>query len=304
MNLIQGLQNDIIDSKISLSSVLRKAKVLASILKSNELKKWVDSELNGYQGDKKEVPDYRIMVVSNLGYFAGAFGSALKNSPIATLNLPEQIQKFAENHIMIEGVRALESLVEGESSTFQVHWPPNWLAIVGEQIYQGYNCIDAWKVISKGQVEQILDTVRNRLLNFVLELQEKYPEISKSEEAISTVPKEQVTSVFNTYIYGSHNVVASGSQVSQEVHQQVRVNDINSLLNYMKQSGLPATDVEELSKAITEDGHRAEPNKFGPKVAEWIGELTKKIGESTWKVAIGTTSALIAKAVSIYYGWE
>lgn len=303
MNLIQGLQNDIIDSKVSLSSVLRKAKVLASILKSNELKKWVDSELNGYQGEKEEVPDYRIMSVSNLGYFAGPLGSAIKNCPIATLNLPDQIQKFAEKHIMIEGVRALESLVESESSTFQVHWPTNWLAIVGEKIYRGYNCIDAWKVISKGQVEQILDTVRNKLLNFVLELQERYPEISKSEDAISKVSKEQVSSAVNTYIFGGNNVVASGFDINQRVHQQIVENDINALLDYMKGLGVPNEDLNKLKKAIKEDGPKTAPNKFGSKVADWVGKMTKKILEGTWEVAISNAPALITKALSCYYGW-
>lgn len=303
MSLIQGLQNDIIDSKVGLSSVLRKAKVLASILKSNELTKWVDSELNGYRGDRKEVPDYRIMSVSNLGHFVG-YGNVIKNRPIATLNLLNQIQEFAKNHIMIEGVRALESLVEGESPTFQVHWPSDWLAIAGERIYQGYNCIDAWKVISRGQVEQILDTVRNKLLDFVIELQEKYPEISKSEDAILKVSKEQVSSVVNTYILGGNNVVVSGFDINQRVHQQIIKNDMNALLRYMKEIGVPNNDVKELKKAINEDGPKTKPRKFGSKVADWVGKMTKKILEGTWKVAISKAPELITKALSCYYGWE
>lgn len=50
MNLIQEIKSDIIDSKVSLSIALRRAKVLASILKNDKMKEWVNNELNGYFG--------------------------------------------------------------------------------------------------------------------------------------------------------------------------------------------------------------------------------------------------------------
>lgn len=305
MNLIQELQNDILDQKTSLSSILRKAKVLASILRNEDLKKWVDNELNGYQSNKKEeVPEYRQGRADSFGDFVGSFGRGLKNVPIPTLNLPEPFQNGASELHLVEGVRALESLIESDSSLFSIQWPADIVAIMSDKIYEGYVCISAWKSVSRGQVEQVLDTVRNRLLNFVLELKERYPEISKSEDAISEVPKEQVASVVNTYIVGSQNVVASGFGIDQNVHQQIRENDLDALLKYMEKIGVPADDIKELKKAIEEDGPRTEPGKFGSKVVDWVCKMTKKILEGTWKVAISSASTLITKALSCYYGWK
>lgn len=140
-------------------------------------------------------------------------------------------------------------------------------------------CISAWKSISRSKVEQILDTVRNRLLNVVLELREKYPDINESNDALSMVPKEQVASIVNTYILGSHNVVASGIDLDQNVSQKIIKNDIDSLLKYMKEIGVPADDASQLKNAIEEDGPRTEQRKFGSKVADWVGKMTKKILE-------------------------
>lgn len=286
MSLIQELQDDILDSKTSLSSILRRAKVLASDLKNEEFKKWVDNELNGYSGNNKEIPEYRKRTAYNFGHFFGSFGSEANNVPIPMLNLPEPIKKYVEMLVFAEGVRALESLIESDSDSIKYLWPADMCAIVADKIYEDMVCVSAWKSVSKSNVEQVLDTVRTRLLNVVLELRDKYPEINKSNDALSDVPKEQVTSMVNTYILGSNNIVASGNDIDQKVSQNIIKNDIDSLLKYLKEIGVPGDDASQLKNAIEEDGARTEPRKFGSKVADWVGNMTKKILEGTWNVAI------------------
>lgn len=303
MILIQELQDDILDPKTSLSSVLRRAKVLAFDLKNEEFKKWVDNELNGYSNEN-EIPDYRKTLAYNFGHFIDSFGRQIKNAPIPTLNLPEPFKKFAEDLVFYNGVRALESLIEDNSDKNSILWPADMVAIVSDKIYEDMVCISAWKSISRSKVEQILDTVRNRLLNVVLELREKYPDINESNDALSKVPKEQVASIFNTYILGSNNVVASGIDIEQNVSQKIIKNDIDGLLQYMKEIGVPAEDASQLKIAIEEDGPRTEPRKFGSKVADWVGKMTKKILEGMWNVATASAPTLITKALSRYYGWE
>lgn len=303
MSIIQELQDDILDSKTNLSSILRKAKVLAYDLKNEEFKKWVDNELNGYSNEN-EIPDYRKSMAYNFGHFIGSFGRQMKNAPIPTRNLPEPFKKFAEDLVFYNGVRALESLIEDNSDKNSILWPADMVAIVSDKIYEDMVCISAWKSISRSKVEQILDTVRNRLLNVVLELREKYPDINESNDALSKVPKEQVASIFNTYILGSNNVVASGIDIEQNVSQKIIKNDIDGLLKYMKEIGVPAEDASQLKNAIAEDGPRTEQRKFGSKVADWVGKMTKKILEGTWNVAITSAPTLITKALSRYYGWE
>lgn len=235
--------------------------------------------------------------------FFGSYGSQINNLPIPTLKLPAPIKKFAEELILNDGVRALESTIEGKDSNM-ILWPPDIVAIVSDKIYVDMVCISAWKLISRSKVEQVLDTVRNRLLNVVLELGEKYPDINESNDALSTVPKEQAASIVNTIIFGDHNVVASGIDIEQNVSQKIIKNDIDSLLKYMKEIGVPAEDASQLKIAIAEDGPRTEPKKLGSKVADWVGKMTKKILEGTWNVAISSAPPLIIKALSRYYGWE
>lgn len=216
MNLISEIQKGILDPSVLLSSTLRKAKVLAYRLKNNEFKGWVDRELNGYTGGRNALPDYRRLGSQSYGTFA-SIAKVAKNVPIPPLCLPDEFQEFSENLFMPEGIRALESLVESGNSTIQYNWPANLIAIAGDQIYERMTCLGAWRVISKSQIEQIIDTVRNRLLTFLLELEQIEPqlgEILPDEEP--TIPNDKILQVFQTHVWGGCNVIGSGTALSQE----------------------------------------------------------------------------------------
>jgi len=286
-----------------LASILRKAKVLASTLQNNELLTWVDNELKGYQDNEDEVvPDYRKMDSENYGSFSGPFGSGLKNFPIPTAILPDYAKKFAENCIFSGGVSEYESLLEGKSSVFHINWPANIIAYVEKDvtIYNNMSLYHAYQQISRGSVVGMLDTIRNNLLDFVLELEKNYPELIKSSEGIKKIPNEDVTSIFQTHIYGSNNVITSGSNITQYIQLNVLPYDLTSLKNHLTKVGLPEEEISELENAIKKDG-TLENNKIGKSVGKWIGETFKKVALGTINLAIDKIPGLIIKAINQYY---
>ena len=48
-SLVAQLQREVVSSSIQISDILRKAKVLASLLQNGKFKDWVDAELRGYR---------------------------------------------------------------------------------------------------------------------------------------------------------------------------------------------------------------------------------------------------------------
>ena len=118
-DLMEGIQTDILDPSIPLSSVLRKAKVLAYRLNNGEFKDWVSQELDGYTGDIDLLPDYRKSSTHSLGDFVGPFWSTMRNTPIPTLGLSDELDEFAGSLSLFEGIRALESLLENEEVRFR-----------------------------------------------------------------------------------------------------------------------------------------------------------------------------------------
>jgi hypothetical protein len=113
LNLIQEIQREILDPSTQLSSILRKAKVMAYRLGNVKFKDWVNDELDGYhEREIDELPDYRKGSTHSLGNFAGPLGATMRNMPIPTLNLPKQFERLATDLALFEGIRALESLLE------------------------------------------------------------------------------------------------------------------------------------------------------------------------------------------------
>lgn len=215
MNLIKELQSDILNQEVNLSSILRKAKVLATNIKNEEMKKWIDSELNGYKSDYKKIPEYRIGHSDIYGDFINSFGIKMNNMQIPIFKLHETFKNINNEVILTRGIRNLESLLESDEKKFKKLLPSDVVTILSNRIYENFTCLQAWKSMDRGQIEQVLDIVRNRLLNFVLELQEMYPEINKSEDAIFKIPNDAMNSVFNNFIIGNNNIVSGGSNIDK-----------------------------------------------------------------------------------------
>jgi hypothetical protein len=155
VSLIQQLQNDILDPKTSLNTILRRAKVLASTLRNEEFKKWLDNELDGYR-DRSAVPDYRRSHGENRGNFVSSLGSSAKNLLIPLSCLPGSSRNYYEEAVIHQGVGALQHLIESDptNSTLRIMWPVDLVASVASDIYQGYHCISAWQVLSHAQLAQ------------------------------------------------------------------------------------------------------------------------------------------------------
>jgi len=169
MTLLRDIRDAAINSEIDISTVLRKCKVLAVILGNENFKNWVDQELNGYN-NSDNLPDYRILSVDSKGNFSGA-SRIVKNADIPLLCIPEQLRETFSTAYCPDPISAYESLLKSsEGDSFQQKWPPDFVALYGKEIIQNMTCMTAWKVIPHSSIVSLVDSVRNRVLNFVLKL--------------------------------------------------------------------------------------------------------------------------------------
>tara|TARA_R110002012_G_scaffold83884_1_gene210677 strand:- start:2863 stop:3756 length:894 start_codon:yes stop_codon:yes gene_type:complete len=211
MSLLREIQDAAIDSNTELAALLRKCKVLAARLGNPEFKKWVENELSGYV-EIENLPDYRILTVNSKGNFSGPFQSGLRNADIPLMCIDEGFRQHLVYSYLSHGVASMESLVRDASGgTLQEPWNPDLVAIVGRGIYQGMNCMQAWKVIPVAGIVATLDAIRNRILNFVLEIEAEFPDAGEAPVNSNPLPQEKVHQIFNTYISGNVQNVATGS---------------------------------------------------------------------------------------------
>ena len=200
MSLLRQIQDAAVDSSVELPTLLRKCKILAFRLGNEDFKRWIDNELSGYD-EKDDLPEYRILNVNSKGHFSGAFGSGLKNADIPLLCVPEDFRESLGHSYLMQPIAAIASLVSSQSSgTIQEAWNPDWVAHFGRNIYERMVCMQAWKVIPASALVAALDTVRTRVLNFVLEIEAQNPAAGEAMIDEKPVPPEKVQQIFNTYI--------------------------------------------------------------------------------------------------------
>jgi hypothetical protein len=307
MGLIEDIQKELLDPEYSLSNILRKTKIVAYEIQHDALKQWVGAELNGYRGTSLETPSYRVFYVNSIGNFSGAFGAAINNCPVPTINLPKDIKHCLENHEEKSGIKSLEDLTleqgKGRKSQFLIPWPANLIAQHATDFLQNYSLMQAWQCIGRNQIVSIIDTVRNRLLDFILNLKEEFPEIEKDDQYSEHIKNETVSQIFQTFVLGDNNVVASGSNISQRVKMKVRENDLDSLMDYLHSLNIATEDTHKLRMAIEKDGVPKQKDLLGQGVKRWILNQTETALDRATTTAYGVISGLIVQALCMYYGW-
>ncbi len=226
MALIEEIQQEAVDSNSDLGAVLRKCKLLAARLQSSPLEDWLLRESNGYPDDV-EVPSYRIWPLEVKGHFVGAFGSALQNAPVPFICLPEKVRHSYDNYKCRQSIASIEAMLKkfdpSKGDTLCVSTGD--LAVrLGRNVYRGQNCLQAWAEYPVTHLVEVLNAVRNRILDFALAVWKEAP--TAGEGIVNASPEigsERVTQIFNTTVYGgATNLVgsATNSSVSFTVSQE------------------------------------------------------------------------------------
>lgn len=298
LSILRDIQNDAINSSVSISALLRKCKVLATRLNNEEIKAWVDDELNGYKSIDN-VPEYRKLAVQSYGNFVGMGWSQVNHQPIPPSSIPAKHREFITTEYLMQPISYYESLVEetkGINNDLKVDWPADLVAHVANKILSGMTLRNAWKQLTRSSLVALVDTVRTRILNFVLELEHLTPDIEY--ESSRTLSHEKVSQIFNTVVLGNVTNLTAYEQINITVIQ----NDIESLLKYLSSHGIEQDDLEELRAVIQENSQSEPKGKPSDKVKAWIGKMMMKAADGTWKVGIGAAGALLAKAIEAYFG--
>ena len=299
MNLMDQIQADLIDESAGIVNSLRKARVLAHQLSSPELRDWVKSELDGYP-DFDKVPSYRRLLLPVFGTFHGSFQRRMTGVPITTDGIPEEYRNIVNPYAVTEGVAALELALEPTDHEPRRKFPPVITELLREEVHMtgGMVLFEAYQIVPRYLIAGVVDSVKNKLLEFVLELEGS----NVTPEAMSEgkVDPEVVRKAVNIYIYGNNNIVAGGENIHQEV-KTVLEGDVESLVAHLKSHKVSEQDIDELKDAVSAEPE-AKGGRFGPKVASWVGKMTEKALSGAWQVAAGQASATLVNALGSYYG--
>jgi hypothetical protein len=284
--IVLELQRACLDDQVTASTILRKAKTIASKLDLLELKQWITSELDGYQCSPLELPDHR----------KGVGEPKFRNPyhgwcPIMTDN-----GRFAEiirTVFLMQPIAELETLASGNaSSSLIMNYNPMIQAELQKQMPVRVECALHF---TKGQVASALDYIRNKTLDWTLELETR----GILGRNLSFAREEQVTAMAVTnHIYGS-NVGVLGS-VAGDSHNsgvvsathELSAEQLNELVSRIRQilPVLPEAIQTNLQAPLSELAKEAESLKPTP------GRVSAAL-DSARKVLEGAGGNLAASGV-------
>jgi hypothetical protein len=178
-SLIGDLQAEAVKPGASVTNLLRIAKIAATKLNSQDALVWIDRELKGYMDLKiEDLPPYRRLTGVPKGYnpYHGW-------QPIHFQD-PETSRFFSEAPIG-EALGAIEETIRGKSDgTYTFPYPPERKRRVQQALSHP---ADVHIELAYGQLWNIIDQVRNLILNWALELEKagvigKNMQFSESEK--------------------------------------------------------------------------------------------------------------------------
>ena len=300
MTPLEGIQNAAIDGKSDLGEVLRKCKVLAARLGSKPLEDWLVWESNGYPVGAP-LPHYRTWRMQLKGDFFGYGWSQLSNAPIPASCIPGKLREAATLFKCRESVATIQVLLCDNRDGVFIREMSDFSQVLGKNVLEGMNCASLRGEFGRGNLVEVLNAVRNRILDFVIAMGKENPEAGITGADRNPMPSGKVTQIFNTTVYGGSANVA-GAAAGSTVTLNVQVNNVETLEEALRQAGVDATDIAELVEAVKVEPKPCDTKSFGPRVAGWMSRMVVKAATGAWDVGVGAAGNLLASAIAQYYG--
>lgn len=306
VDLLKRINESATSSSIPLGEVLRLCMRLGSLLGNEELIIWAKSEAVGYDENQK-LPDYRIFDTEVHADFYGPFGSGLKNTILPQSFIEKEHRDALCISYLKQPVAELERLATApnKDGILRANWSGDVIAYYQQkELYtNGMVLAAAWRILTQSAITGVLETIRTRVLDFALKIEDELDISSAAITAQGEIEKpetKRVEQIVFATIYGAENVsVGNNGNLTQNVIG-VQAGDLESLKTYLSSAGLTRPILQELEKALNADSESSE--QPGPATQGWLGKVMILIGKGSLSLSSNITGSLIAGAIMKFLG--
>ncbi len=302
MSLLREIEAAATESKVDISTVLRKAKILAARLQNPEFESWVDRELNGY-GDRSSLPPYRVLHVEVHGHIRNRSGLHWNDAPIMTSFLPEELRDCGEKSYCSQPIATIASMAAraNDGNELQAPWPQELAIKFGAKGYNGFECLGAWQIISPYALVGIVETVRNRILEFVLKIEAQNPDAGEAQPNSRPVPSEKVQMIFNNVFNAPVGNFAQNSEhlrqtASMGIQPQDLTRLVTDLTKHLDELNLDARQKQRAEAQIAALRAELAGEEPDPAIVRQAGRTLRSITEG----AIGSLLATAATQPAVW----
>lgn len=288
-SMVLKFQAMALDNETSVSALLRMAKAIAVKLDLEDVEKWINSELNGYEDIK--VPDYR-NIRGHLRAVHPHHG--LIEAPVADMKLEEKLSTV----YLKASVGELESVREGANLIFALSTQTSHMLQSSQPDFLRFSLV---RLVENNKIINILEQVRNRLLSWSLELEKQGilgENLQFSQQDKSRAPMTTNNFNFNGTVNNSGVLGSGNHDFEQQNTQQIAAGDFDALKERLQSIGFTAESVGELKAMIDSEPKPIESGSFMPKIYGWLG----KAGGKVLDAGLDKIAPLAIDAITQYIG--
>jgi hypothetical protein len=156
--------------------------------------------------------------------------------------------------------------------------------------------IAAYQEIEKPTLVELLDTVRNRVLNVTLEIQS---EVGRLDEDLKHITPQSEAKIehYVAQIFQGNVYFSTGQSTMTIQEQRISTGDWKQLEQVLRNSGVSQPDLDALSKAVSED-----KNQLGSTVKGWIEKTAPNVLSGGVKMAASVGQAILSEYLKHYFG--
>lgn len=186
--LLRDIQSGALDSSSSVSDLLRKCVALGGAAGSRDLVVWASLELNGFKGNKAELPSYR-KVAAPLVIDGIAGWTQFRRQHIAPSSLPEFARDAISEEVpLVQGIGTLEELAarsDDDAVTLSPAGSAELVRLWNHELQSDTQDIHRlYWLISKSEIAGVMHQIRNRLVTLIAEFEIEFETASSTGQAV------------------------------------------------------------------------------------------------------------------------
>lgn len=286
MTLLREIQSDLSSSNADSASILRKCKVLAARLRSEEFAQWIGWELDGYP-EPQPVPGYRRLVTSCYANFMNIAWRA-ERQPLLWPVLPKEAREALKRIEFRDGIAKAAALAEKGGRIDR----PELILLVQGKMYPELECVGAWMEIARTEFDQLLSAVKNRILDFVLRIEAENPDAGEAPANTQPVPPEKLQPLVQNFFGPVGNIAHGGHSFTQTSNVVLGDDDLRRLVVDFK------THLQELNLDALQ--RRKAEAQLATLDAQLMGEpdplIVRQVGRTLRDITEGAIGSLLATA--------
>jgi hypothetical protein len=275
--MLTQLLYELSNERISLSKALTQSKIIASQINEQTIQIWISKEIDGYDFNDDLLPLYRKIPCRTCVTFQLPYRKS-ETQAIETTE-EDKLADLLNLHVVQSPIAIIEHNIDELKTTMgNIPLTPDLLRLLdklyGQDIRQrGGVMHSAHFEIAKIHLVDIINRTKQRLIDNLIFLQDKYPEL-KNQFMTEQNNEQHVSNTITNYIHGHNSpvTIASGHTVIQK-DIQVMLSEIN--YSELEKLGVTNSQVAELKEIAVL--HKDDKPTLKSKIGKWVGTVATSL---------------------------